>query len=272
MKGTIKFFIFFIAIFILLVMLIGRASESDEVITQKLTEDCQEHSFRTTLDNKPAIQHRRAWLDYSRTSYCTDYHVAEKSFNISARSRNNISISNVEDYAKYWGNLYKKLYQLDAPSLKLLEDSLQTIRDKKQLNRTDFAHAIVTFVQDIPYSYIINAPCSDQHRSHPCVENIKYGILSPIEFLYTLNGDCDTRSVLLYALFRHFNYEPLVVISAQYQHAMLALNITATGEYLAHKGKKFYFWETTNVGWKPGMLPPDVNNKRYWKIALDYEY
>jgi hypothetical protein len=26
------------------------------------------------------------------------------------------------------------------------------------------------------------------------------------------------------------------------------------------------------VGWLAGMLPPDMNNKDYWSVALDYEF
>jgi hypothetical protein len=62
------------------------------------------------------------------------------------------------------------------------------------------------------------------------------------------------------------------MISNEYRHAMIAIDLPASGDHIIHKGKKFYFWETTNTGWLPGMLPPDTNNIAYWKITLDHEY
>ena len=93
-----------------------------------------------------------------------------------------------------------------------------------------------------------------------------------MEFLYSLSGDCDTRSVLLYTLLKQVEIDPIIVISNEYAHAMIAVDIPGAGDYIIHKGKKFYFWETTNTGWLPGMLPPGVNNLAYWRVTLDHEH
>ena len=53
---------------------------------------------------------------------------------------------------------------------------------------------------------------------------------------------------------------------------MLAIDIPTEGDFFEHKGRKFYFWETTATGWMPGMLPPEMSNKDYWTIILDHEY
>jgi hypothetical protein len=53
---------------------------------------------------------------------------------------------------------------------------------------------------------------------------------------------------------------------------MLAVDVPTEGDYFEHNGRKFYFWETTAMGWLPGMLPPDMNNTDYWTIILDYEF
>jgi hypothetical protein len=70
-------------------------------------------------------------------------------------------------------------------------------------------------------------------------------------------------------LLKNFGYSPIIINSNEYLHSMLALDLPASGDYLIHKGKRYAFWETTNVGWLPGMLPPDMNNTSYWNVILD---
>ena len=71
-----------------------------------------------------------------------------------------------------------------------------------------------------------------------------------------------------YVILEHMGYDPMIVVSDEYAHAMLALNLPAQGDYIRYAGKKYYFWETTATGWGIGMLPPESNNKEYWKKAL----
>ena len=49
---------------------------------------------------------------------------------------------------------------------------------------------------------------------------------------------------------------------------MIALNIPTQGDYIEHRGVRYYYWETTAVGWPAGMLPPSVSNSDYWEVAL----
>ncbi len=135
----------------------------------------------------------------------------------------------------------------------------------------DFATMVVAFVQDIPYEYVIQEECTGSETA-PCNGNVMLGLYSPVEFLGKMHGDCDTRTVVLYTLLRNFGYEPLIINSNEYLHSMLALDVASSGDDFEYKGKKYAYWETTNVGWLAGMLPPDMNNKDYWSVALDYEF
>lgn len=198
-----------------------------------------------------------------------DYTYFRKPVDQSANFRNEVRLPGADTYTSYWGNVYTSLYRFDSARLKTIQDSLSQMAIEKALNRTEFAHMVVKFIQDIPYSYIMSDPCEATKNGKPCRGDSRFGILSPLEFLYSLHGDCDTRTVLLYGIFRNLGYDPLILISNEYLHSMLALNIPAAGEYLTHRGKKYYFWETTNTGWEPGMLAPDMQNKAYWDIALD---
>lgn len=200
-----------------------------------------------------------------------DYSYENLKYRKSAFFRENIKIAQYDTYTEYWGNIYESLYNHDSRELKLIADSLNQIKQDKELDHIQVAHMIVKFVQDIPYSFVMSEPCEATKDGKPCHGDSRFGILSPVEFLYTLKGDCDTRTVLLFSLLKKFGYEPLILISNEYLHAMIALNIPATGDYITHKGRKFYFWETTNIGWEPGMISPDMQNVKYWDVALDYD-
>jgi len=232
---------------------------------------CDEYSQTDSIDNvNVQLTHHRSWNKYSYDSlYCLSYVMTSNTSEASKELRNKI-YSQERNYEKYWRNIYYELYNADKESISFLQDSLQQIATQYQLNRNEFAKLIVSFVQDIPYNYVMPGPCD--RTDHPCMGNERFGILSPVEFLYTLTGDCDTRSVLLYAVLKHFGYNSLIMISNEYRHAMIAIDLPASGDHIIHKGKKFYFWETTNTGWLPGMLPPDTNNITYWNITLDHEY
>lgn len=188
-----------------------------------------------------------------------------------SRFKSKLTNPRAQSYPEFWGSLYRQLAESDQGQIQVLVDSLERLSRTHTLDYSEFAHAVVKMVQDIPYQYIISEPCSSEYKDHPCYGNQRYGITTPVEFLYTLKGDCDSRTVLIYTILRQFNYDPVVLISKEYRHSMLALDIPAAGEHLKIGGKKYYFWETTATGWEPGIIPPGMGNVNYWNIALKHE-
>ena len=134
----------------------------------------------------------------------------------------------------FWGELYQHLVEHSKENLLPFYNQLKVERDANLMTDSEFAEMIVTFVQDIPYAYILgDASCNDYEVTlGGCVENIKYGILSPAEFLYSLQGDCDTRTVLLYSALSHFGYDVRIAVSDEYAHSMLLLNLPNYGPYI----------------------------------------
>lgn len=214
-------------------------------------------------------KHYRKWLDYyNYINYSVHYAVSSKEEEAAYYNRDVFSVQYWQTDEDFWQKVYYNLYDENKDRLTFIQDSLLSIRDSLYLNKDDFARMVVAFVQDIPYNYILPEGCTG-HENHPCVPFVKYGILSPVEFLTRLQGDCDTRTVLLFTLLKNFGYKPIILNSNEYLHSMLGLDISASGDYLIHKGSRYAFWETTNVGWLPGMLPPDMSNISYWNVILD---
>ena len=216
------------------------------------------------------LQTSRSWRDYAYKDFCTSYYSEEKSYLQSVDLRSQMYANPLLTENKYWYSVYNNLFLNDFDKLKPLADSLLEIAEANDLDRNEFANMVVTFVQDIPYSFILNeGDCSDEDPGFDCVNKQRFGLLGPVEFLHTLKGDCDTRTVLLYTLLKHFNYSPIIVNSWKYLHSMLLLDIATSGSYLEHKGQYFYFWETTAQGWQAGDIPPDMTDLTSWQIILD---
>lgn len=263
-----KFFAFVFIFFFAFFWIVGMFQSCSDTSTETTEIDEFEVEAYDSVTEMHTVS--RKWLDYHNdVTYTAHYSLQKKWHSEAYDSRDQFNVTYWQNDDDFWRQVYIGLYNQNRNQLDFIQDSLQYIGDSLKLDRTDFAHMVVSFVQDIPYNYVLPDSCDAKHSDFPCVPFVKYGILSPVEFLCTLQGDCDTRTVLLFTLLRNFGYEPVIVNSNEYLHSMLALDIPTSGDYLEYRGKRYAFWETTNVGWLPGMLPPDMNNTSYWNVILD---
>lgn len=268
MKALIRFLIIAFALMVLAMNLLVEFSEhEDEGVAPPLLE-CEEMSRLDSV--RMFVTHSRSWVEYMKNvGFCSMYAVNYSDANAAEINRNSMNVPFYGDEDAYWLQVYSRLYLDSKDHLQSLQDTLTSIRSADSLDRDEFARMVVSFVQDIPYEYVIPDECNGSEAS-PCNGQVLFGLYSPVEFVYGMHGDCDTRTVLLYTLLRNFGYEPLILNSHEYLHSMLALDIASSGgEDFEYNGKKYAFWETTNVGWLAGMIPPDMNNKDYWFVALD---
>jgi hypothetical protein len=175
--------------------------------------------------------------------------------------------------------MYGKLSSFDNPKLDYIYNLLDSIKAANDLSYNKFAEVIVTMVQDIPYKLILEEDCNvASSRDYNirttadrfgCVGEVKYGVYSPVEFMYSLDGDCDTRSLLIYTIMAHYGYNVAVLVSFPYQHSILGIDLPGVGgSYVRAGGRKYYVWETTAKGFDVGYLPPEMSNMSNWNIAL----
>ena len=265
--GCLRTILFMVVVYNVLRVLIALFSGNDGTEDYIFVEAaCEEFLLEDaqTLNR----EHQREWnIPREALSFCMGYPTLESVSRAEAEKR--ADVDRRIRRTNFWGDIYRQLVDQTGNELDYLVDSLLNVASTYQYGNLDLARLTVSFVQDIPYSFVIHTDCNSYNTNgKPCLGKIPYGIISPYEFLHTLHGDCDTRAVLLFILLQKMGFDPMIVVSDEYAHAMLALNIPAQGDYLKYEGKKYYFWETTAVGWSIGMLPPDTNNIDYWKIAL----
>jgi hypothetical protein len=218
------------------------------------------------------------WRDLRDSLYQGSYNIAKSDINASLSNLNNTYIASQNQY----GALYSKLSHHDAPSLSSMYSMLDSIRNSNKLTEIQFAQLIVSMVQSQEYVLILDESCTDvslrtdsdlqaMFRSGiGCEGNYKFGVKPPTKFAVDWKGDCDTRTVLLYTILKHFKYDVAIINSTYYKHSMLGINLeNGRGAFKVHSGKPYYFWETTSRGFNLGELPRGSRNINFWNVVLN---
>ena len=220
------------------------------------------------------IQHR-LWKDYDNHIYEGDYWIKVLDLKNSSNYKNGITAG----YNQY-DQLLNILYNYDVNKLNGVYHLLDSIKMKNQKNDVQFAETVVCFVQDIPYTLVLEKACDAQQYNDPftrsyllnnegdCDPYEKFGINTPVEFMAGLKGDCDTRTLLLFTILSHYNYDVAILSSDYYSHSILGVNLPISGDALVANGKNYVVWETTSAGVRPGILPREVSDLNYWRISL----
>ncbi len=231
-----------------------------------------------SINNDTIISHHRIWKDYNNNIYEGDLDILKTDYILSYNNRQNTNYRLNNNYS--WTNMYSNLIHFDKEKLNRIYLMFSEIQKKNKLNSREFAEVIVSCIQDIEYSLVLQKECNPylyqdkfireylSECNNCCIGNIKYGVQSPIEFMTNLYGDCDTRTILLYSILSKFGYDVVVLGSMQYQHSILGINLPYQGKYKVHNGKKYYVWETTSIGFTPGIIPPHQANMNLWNIHL----
>ncbi|MEY4905338.1 MAG: hypothetical protein RLZZ292_3153, partial [Bacteroidota bacterium] len=215
----------------------------------KVWEKDGERVSRDTLVQKscPARQHTVRWDDFSQHHYELTFAICKSDAQKSAQNRNNAGWFPDGHYD------YQRLIDHDRALLNDIQAQLDTIATRKQLNSLQKLEMVLTFVQHIEYAMVHPETCAElrqKAQSHwlkadfsdqwhlgtasytpkngrtvnPCEENIQqYGVLSPVEFLYRLQGDCDSRTVFLYTLLRSMRYDVIILNSDVLHHSLLGV-------------------------------------------------
>jgi len=223
------------------------------------------------------VTHQQDWQDLQSKNFKAKFTILPQIACQSEHFREGlpepISDGSVKDY---YGKVYLQLTKDSKEKMQKIYKTFEKIREKHKLNQKQFAEMVVAYVQNIPYVLVHPESCQKARRwggffeeyhkdGKECLPEIRFGLTSPTEFIYNLKGDCDTRSVFLYTVLAHFNYDVAIFVSQT--HCMLGINLPAQGDYLKHKGKKYYFWETTAKGYAMGVMAPNFKNE-VWHIAL----
>lgn len=248
---------------------------------EPIVDDNNNNSSSEPDDNQiqdSIITRFRAWQDYDGNRYEGNYSLLLSAFRNSKSFKTNLQIpqNSINSYDEIIFNLKKN----DQNKLDGVYKLFDSIGNTNKLSKIKFAEMVVSFVQDIPYAIILDDECNAslytdaftrQHLLNPnalCDGNERFGINTPVEFLASLKGDCDSRTLLLYTIFSHYDYDVALLSSEQYGHSLLGINLPISGITYEYQTQHYVLWETTTPNIRPGILPNEISNLNNWRISL----
>ena len=228
--------------------------------------------------NDTLITRYRIWQDYEGKKYEGAYQLRLSDLKNATYHKNNLPLSqnNIDSYDK----IIYSLKENDKNKLNGVYKLFDSINKSNKLSKVKFAEMVVSFIQDIPYALILDKGCdaslyndtfTRQYLLDPnasCDGNQRFGINTPVEFLASLKGDCDSRTVLLYTIFAHYNYDVAVLSSEFYGHSILGINLPINGTAYNYNENRYVMWETTIPNCKPGIISNKISNLNNWRISL----
>jgi hypothetical protein len=226
------------------------------------------------------INHFLQWTDYEGKLYEGNFAVAVSAVNAANVRHSRMSRNFYQDMSE----IYRSMMDYDSAYLGYIYQTFDSIRSVNKLDEIQFSQVLVSAIQSQPYFLVLDKGCNEKYsddftrnylancKTDCCVGNELFGVRSPLEFLSDLKGDCDTRSLLLYQLLKHYDYNVALLTSNQYKHAMIAVNFAQStnqpGLGITIGDDMFYMWETTNPNLDYGDISSNFNNLSYWDIAL----
>jgi hypothetical protein len=180
----------------------------------------------------------------------------------------------------FWNGLYSSFSSHDSEKLDSLTQYFNTERQRNSMDAASTAEMVITFIQEIPYCLVHEGSCSDAikfggfvqeyHQANkPCLPQIIGGVQSPYEFIHTLKGDCDTRSLLGFTLLSRLGIPASIWVSEEYGHSVMGVGVPGPIQNVKMvNGFRHAGVELTSKGFRLGMLSPEHSNMNNWDVVL----
>ena len=257
------------------------------VPSSEVVETHQESKVEVVLDNRndtngvfsdTLIKHFRVWSDYSGNIYKGSIWTRKKDFHQARFFKTSLLLD--DNSVKGYDKMLFLLKENDKNNLGGVYQLFDSLRFSANFTEVGFAELIVSFIQDIPYYIVLPLDCDPKLYNDSFVKDYlsnanarcdgfeKFGINGPIEFMSSLYGDCDTRTLLLYTILSHYNYDVVLLSSEYYGHSLLGINLPLTGLSYKDANKRYVLWETTAPNLRAGVIAKEICDLNYWRISL----
>ena len=136
-------------------------------------------------------------------------------------------------------------HPLDDTYIDYLIDEIRKAARQEGFDELETVEFAATFVQSLPYT-------SDSVTT-PYDEYPRY----PIETLVDGGGDCEDTSILMASLLNHLGYGVVLIILSDHCAVGVLGGEGIYGSYWEYNGEKYFYLETTNIGWGIGEIPKE---------------
>jgi len=147
--------------------------------------------------------------------------------------------------------IYEELMRTNAGPVRALGDKFVASIRERGLDAAQATQLILGFVQRITYEL---------------PEHDAFGIVPPALVPAENRGDCDSKAVLAVMLLRQVGVDAVVLYSDPLSHAAVGVGLPGKGTALRYGGRSYQYAEVTAEGWPLGMIPPQYDKPRLWKV------
>jgi hypothetical protein len=153
------------------------------------------------------------------------------------------------DEEKLWRDAWSRFYRMASreSAARLDRLAIEMARVLPQDDPTESARRVLAWVQGFVYE-------RDQAGSD---------FIPPLTAAYGSSGDCDSRAVLAALLLKRLGINAILMVSKEYSHALLGVEVPGGGQRFAFNGHEYLVGETTaKVG--IGMISRDQADWSKW--------
>lgn len=139
-------------------------------------------------------------------------------------------------------------------SREIIAEFRKIINESPGWSEEDKIHFILAFVQAVPYTRDADTTRhADFYRF-------------PVETLIDGGGDCEDLTILVCSILKGLGFD-LILINPP-GHIAFGIKGDFSGGYYEYNGNKYFYCETTDIGWKIGAIPEVYSNKSVEIIPL----
>lgn len=226
--------------------------EEDSIVLEKEKIDNDSiNLIKEDIDKLPKYDINWVWSDYDGFNHQISFKILKRDVDKARVFRERYSFSTEK-------KIYLDFIKASNPVIDSMVKAMKLDMNKKQIRGNDMLNYVVTAIQTPRYTSIEYGDkckyndCRPRADGRGCCENIKpFGLFTPAEFILQKTGDCDTKSLVAYALLKKlgFNAALLAGDTEGGPHAMLGLaNVVPSipSKYVQYNGRIYYPWEVTN--------------------------
>ena len=141
--------------------------------------------------------------------------------------------------------------------VKTIADYFRTVQAQYGYNDRELVDEVIHFVQtNIRYQRDIDGVGVAEFEKYP------------IETLYEGRGDCEDTSILLAALIRQLGYASAIIFYDTHAAVGISCEAGTPGTYYNYNGRRYYYVETTAMGWTLGQMPDGYYTKSAQILSL----
>jgi hypothetical protein len=159
-----------------------------------------------------------------------------------------------EAWRRYYRMIYRDSYHRLDPLHSLFRDIFRKQKASKEslYDDREIARLLLQWIQRMNY-----------HRGGG-VSDLDGPLLVAVEG----EGDCDSRGILLAALLNEMEIASILMVSSQYGHSMVAVDIEGNGARFTYKSRPYVVAETTEEV-ELGMIDSSMADPQGW-IGIDF--